>query len=86
MKVPDRALPSAHEQPTLTVEEAGAWCGLGRSAAYEAARRGDIPTLRFNRSLRVPTAKLRLMLGLDPDPSGSSPAVDVVPMRREVRG
>ena len=44
-----------------------------------------LPTLRFNRSLRVPTAKLRLMLGLDPDPSGGSPTAEVVPLHRESR-
>jgi excisionase family DNA binding protein len=47
------------EQPkVLTVPEAGRWLGLSRNAAYEAARRGDIPTIRIGRLLRVPVAAL----------------------------
>lgn len=58
-------LPTAAERPTLTIPEAGHYVGLGRSAAYEAARRGELPTLRFGGRLVVPTAKLRALLGLD---------------------
>ena len=51
--------------PTLTVEQAGQVLGLGRSSAYEAARLGRLPTLRLSeRRVVVPTAALRLMLGL----------------------
>jgi excisionase family DNA binding protein len=49
---------------TLTVPEAGQLLGLGRSAAYEAARRKEIPTIRIGRRLLVPVPLLRLMLGL----------------------
>ena len=44
------------DQPkTLTVPEAGrVYFDLGRNATYEAARRGDIPTIRIGRLLRVP--------------------------------
>jgi excisionase family DNA binding protein len=51
----------------LTVEEAGKVLGLGRSAAYAAARRGDIPSLRLGRRIVVPKARLRAMLGLRHD-------------------
>lgn len=61
-----RRVPSANEQPTLTVEEAGKFLLLSRGSAYKAARRGEIPTIRIGRSLIVPTAQLRQMLGLDP--------------------
>jgi excisionase family DNA binding protein len=40
----------------MTVPEAAAWLGIGRSAAYEAARRGQLPTLRLGRKLRVSRA------------------------------
>lgn len=83
MTVP--VMPTPVQRPTVSIEEAGRWCGLGRSAAYEAARRGELPTLRFGRSLRVPTARLRVMLGLDPEPSNASPAA-VVPLRQKVGG
>ena len=79
-------IPDPADTPTISVEEAGHWLGLGRSAAYEAARRGEIPTLRFNRSLRVPTAKLRQMLGIDAEPEADSSTGSVVPLHREARG
>ena len=48
---------------TLTVPEAGrVYFDLGRNASYEAARRGDIPTIRIGRLLRVPVAALERML------------------------
>ncbi|MBW3578783.1 MAG: helix-turn-helix domain-containing protein [Actinobacteria bacterium] len=51
--------------PTMTVEEAGELLGLSRSAAYRAAAKGELPTLRFGRRLFVPTIRLLNMLGLD---------------------
>jgi hypothetical protein len=39
---------------------------LGRSAVYEAARRGDIPVITFGRRKVVATAALRKLLGIDP--------------------
>jgi excisionase family DNA binding protein len=38
---------------TMSVPEAGRLLGLSRNAAYEAARRREIPVLRFGRKLRV---------------------------------
>lgn len=52
--------------PTITVERAGELLGLSRSAAYRAADKGDLPTIRFGRRLFVPTPKLRALLGLEP--------------------
>ena len=37
---------------------------LGRNAAYEAVRRGDIPSVRIGRRYVIPTASLRKMLGI----------------------
>ena len=48
---------------TVTVEQAAALLGLGRSAAYEAARRGEIPTRRLGRRLVVPVPALLSWLG-----------------------
>lgn len=47
----------------LTVEAAGKYFGLGRSASYEAARRGELPTLRFGKRLVVPVRQIEAMLG-----------------------
>jgi len=44
------------------VPEAGAMLGLTRNASYDAAKRGDIPTIRFGKLLRVPKAAFHKML------------------------
>lgn len=41
--------------------------GISRYAAYEAAKRGDIPTIRIGRRVMVPTAPLLEMLGRQAD-------------------
>jgi hypothetical protein len=51
------------EPKTLTVPDAGRrYFDLGRNASYEAARRGDIPTIRIGRLLRVPVVALERKL------------------------
>jgi hypothetical protein len=51
---------------TVSVPEAGAALGLGRGAAYEAERRGEIFALKFGRLKRVPLAWLeRVLAGED---------------------
>ena len=51
---------------TASVPEVGKVCfGLERNAAYLAAQRGDFPTIRMGKLIRVPTAPLRKMLGIE---------------------
>jgi hypothetical protein len=51
------------ERKTLSVPQAGReYFDLGRNASYEAARRGDIPTIRIGRLLRVPLVSLERIL------------------------
>jgi hypothetical protein len=51
------------EPKTISVPEAGReWFGLGRNASYEAARRGEIPTIKIGRLLRVPVVALERKL------------------------
>jgi hypothetical protein len=51
------------EPKTLTVPEAGRiYFDLCKNASYEAARRGDIPTIRIGRLLRVPVVALERKL------------------------
>ena len=38
----------------LDVPEAGEMLGLNRNAAYAAAKRGDIPTIRIGKLIKVP--------------------------------
>jgi excisionase family DNA binding protein len=48
---------------TMTVPEAGKeYFGLSRNASYAAAERGEIPTIRIGRLLRVPVCALEEML------------------------
>jgi excisionase family DNA binding protein len=46
---------------TISVEEAGKRLGVSRNLAYEAARRGEIPTIKIGRRLLVPLAKFDRM-------------------------
>lgn len=50
---------------TMSVDEAAAVLGIGRNAAYEAVRRGEIPSLRIGGRILVPRAAVRKMLSLD---------------------
>jgi len=52
-------------RPTCTVSEAAIVLGISRDSAYRACRAGQIETLRLGKRLVVPTALLRLKLGLD---------------------
>ena len=45
--------------------EAGKVLGLKRGVTYEAARSGEIRTIRIGRLYKVPTAWLRQKLGLE---------------------
>ena len=56
---------------TISVPEAGEkYFGLSRNGAYDAAARGDLPTIRIGRLLRVPVRVLEQML----DRAGERPA------------
>lgn len=48
---------------TISVEQAAELLGIGRTAAYEAARRGQLPTRRIGRRLLVPVPALLSWLG-----------------------
>ena len=39
--------------------------GLGRNASYAAAARGEIPTVRIGKKIRVPVAQLLRQLGYE---------------------
>ena len=50
------------ERLTVTISEAAKLLGIGRSLAYEAAKRGEIPTIRIGDRLLVPLPALRVLL------------------------
>ena len=57
---------SQQKPETYSVPEAGRIVRLGKNASYDAARRGELPVLRFGRKLRVPRVALeRLPAGED---------------------
>jgi excisionase family DNA binding protein len=49
-----KAAKNADERVVYTVPEAGRLLGLSRNGSYEAAKRGEIPTIRIGRLLLVP--------------------------------
>lgn len=52
------------DEATITVEQTAQLLGLGRTAAYEAARRGEFPTRRLGRRIVVPVPALLEWLGV----------------------
>jgi hypothetical protein len=60
---------------TISVPEAGRrYFGLSRNASYDAAARGDFPTIKIGRLLRVPVRALEQMLD---KPAQRAPAEQV---------
>jgi excisionase family DNA binding protein len=53
---------------TLTVEEVAATLGISRAFAYEAVRRGEIPSIRIGRRVLVPRAALERLIDGDSAP------------------
>jgi len=47
----------------ITLKEAASILRISRGSAYEAAKRGQIPTIRIGRRLLVPLVGLERMLG-----------------------
>lgn len=58
-------LPTPEERPWLTVAELAQITGEGEKAIRAAISAGTLPSLRVGRYVRIPTAKLRQMLGID---------------------
>ena len=56
------------QRMTVTVQEAATILGVGRNKAYEAARSGEIPTVRIGRRLLVPVAALERLLAVGAQP------------------
>jgi excisionase family DNA binding protein len=56
--------PPEDERLVYTVPEAGRLLGLSRNGSYEAAKRGDIPTIRIGRRLLVPKVPFHRVIEL----------------------
>jgi hypothetical protein len=63
MNANDKAVDEqVHEPLTLSIPAAGAMAGIAKNASYNAARRGEIPTIKLGGKLRVPAAKWKRIL------------------------
>jgi excisionase family DNA binding protein len=62
-----------NQRMTVTVEEAATILGVDRNKAYEAARSGEIPTIRIGKRILVPVASLERLLGLEAGQFGAEP-------------
>ena len=54
--------PKDDECRTTTVPKAAKALGIGRNQGYEAARRGEIPTIKIGKRILMPTAALERLL------------------------
>jgi excisionase family DNA binding protein len=61
------------ERLTLTIEETAELLGVGRSTCYDAARRGEIPTLKLGRRLLVPRLAVVRLVGAGNGPRNDPP-------------
>lgn len=61
----------------ITIPEAGELLGnLPRSTAYDAARRGEIPTIEVGRRHLVPVPAFLRLLGAEPESESETSAAD----------
>ena len=67
----DQAFEALDQKGTYSVPEAARLLGIGRNAAYDAVRRGEIPTIRIGKRLLVPKAALQRMLEIGNTHNGS---------------
>ena len=54
---------------TYSIPEAGKILGYSRNTAYEAAKRGELPTIRFGKKIRVPKVALERLLNVEGRPN-----------------
>ena len=62
--IANRRLDNLEHRITLFVEEVASLLGLGRTATYEAARRGQLPSRRLGRRVVIPVPALLEWLGV----------------------
>lgn len=67
-------LPDPREKPWLTVAELGAITGEGEKALRAAIDAGHLPVIHVGRYVRIPTARLLEVLGIEPERTTADPA------------
>jgi hypothetical protein len=72
-------LPDPRQTPTVNLEHARTFLGIGRSKAYRNAHAGElapgVPVIRVGSRFRVSTAVLRRALGIDLPADATPPAM-----------
>lgn len=63
----DRAVPDPAVEPTLSVARVASLLGIALRTTYDGIARGEIPSIRVGRAIRVPTARLLARYPLAPD-------------------
>jgi excisionase family DNA binding protein len=66
-------MPNADQPLTYTVEEVARLLRIGRNQGYDAARAGELPTIRIGKRILVPRLALEQMLAraLQPEPKAT---------------
>lgn len=59
------SLDELRSRASLTVEEAAATLGIGRSSAYAAVRSGELPHVRLGKRVIIPASAILRMLDAD---------------------
>lgn len=68
-------VPGTPVSRTITINEAAQRLGISRHSAYEAARRGEIPTLKIGRLILVPEAAFERLLDVPVAPRAASRSI-----------
>lgn len=75
---------AAKTRPTVTIRDAAALCGIATTTAYEHARSGDLfPVVRLGTLIRVPSAPLMRLLGVEPGAIDGKAAVALAAARSQ---
>jgi excisionase family DNA binding protein len=63
IKDPRMTIPEKQDDCLVyTVAEVGVLLGLTKNLAYQAAKRGDFPTIRIGKLIKIPKAALHAMI------------------------
>jgi hypothetical protein len=74
------------ELVTYSIPQAGAMVGLSRNGSYDAAKRGEIPVIKFGSRLVVPKAVWDKKLGLTGEAGMSKVQANGITMNYEQQG
>jgi excisionase family DNA binding protein len=58
-----RTTPASELPELMRADEVASWLGCSRGLVFEMARRGDLPSVRLGRLLRIPRAGLAALAG-----------------------